>query len=281
MIQKSYNETPALYLIPTPIGNIKDITINAIDIMKKLDKLYCEDTRETVKLLNCYDIKTKLFINNDINEEDNISKIIRELKSGMNIGLLSDRGTPVISDPGYKIVNACIKNDINVISLPGATAFVPAITLSGLTSKPFIFFGFLSNKDSKRRKELEALKKHNMTIIFYESVHRVSKMINDIEKIFGLKNICVCRELTKKHEEIYRGRVDGFSTEMKTLKGEFVVIVEATEEETILDNNSITEKVNIYIKEGLTEKEAIKKVAKERKLIKNEVYREIHYDKKR
>lgn len=275
MSQKSYNNTPTLFLIPTPIGNMDDITIRAIETLKSVDIILAEDTRIATSLLKKHNISKKVIANHEHNEEQNKNKIVTFLKDNKNIGLITDRGTPIISDPGYGIVNEVIKNNFNVVSLPGPTALIPALTSSGIQPSPFTFIGFLSNKDSKRRKELEEYKTLKSTLIFYEAPHRIIKMLDDMFAIFGDRQISVSREITKKFEEVYRGKISEVKKEINP-KGEFVIVVDGNHEEKNYDNLTITEHVNLYIKEGLKNMDAIKKVSKERNLNKNDVYSEYH-----
>ena len=202
------------------------------------------------------------------------------LKEGLNIGLVTDRGTPIISDPGYRIVEYVSKNGYNVISLPGPTAFVPALTASGLSSKAFLFYGFLNSKESKREKELESLKKLPYTIIFYEAPHRIHDMLDSLLKIFGDRRITLNREISKKYEEIIRGNISEVLEIVDNLKGEMVIVVEGNTEDEDYSDISILEHVNIYLEDGMTEKDAIKKVASERDIPKSVVYKEYHLNKK-
>lgn len=276
MSQKSYDNKPTLYLIATPIGNMEDITYRAINVLKSVSVIFSEDTRVTNQLLNYYNIKNKLISSHQYNEKDNIDKLLKYLNDGHDIGLVTDRGTPIISDPGYYLAKAAINNNYNVVSIPGATAFVSALITSNIDAQPFTFFGFLNSKSSKRRKELEELKNNKYTLIFYESPHRLIDTLNDMLKILGNRNISISREITKKFEEIYRGTISDVINELDVLKGEFVIVVEGNKDVNDFSNLSILDHVNLYIENGLDSKEAIKKVAHERKLNKNEVYSEYH-----
>lgn len=276
MSQKSYDNKPTLYLIATPIGNMEDITYRAINVLKSVSVIFSEDTRVTNQLLSYYNIKNKLISSHQYNEKDNIDKLLKYLNDGQDVGLVTDRGTPIISDPGYYLAKAAINNNYNVVSIPGATAFVSALITSNIDAQPFTFFGFLNSKSSKRRKELEELKNNKYTLIFYESPHRLIDTLNDMLKILGNRNISISREITKKFEEIYRGTISDVINELDVLKGEFVVVVEGNKDVNDFNNLSILDHVNLYIENGLDSKEAIKKVAHERKLNKNEVYREYH-----
>lgn len=276
MSQKSYDNKPTLYLIATPIGNMEDITYRAINVLKSVSIIFSEDTRVTNQLLNYYNIKNKLISSHQYNEKDNIDKLLKYLNDGQDVGLVTDRGTPIISDPGYYLAKAAINNNYNVVSIPGATAFVSALITSNIDAQPFTFFGFLNSKSSKRRKELEELKNNKYTLIFYESPHRLIDTLNDMLKILGNRNISISREITKKFEEIYRGAISDVINELDVLKGEFVIVVEGNKDVNDFSNLSILDHVNLYIENGLDSKEAIKKVAHERKLNKNEVYSEYH-----
>lgn len=276
MSQKSYNGTPTLYLIPTPIGNLDDITVRAINILKEVEAVFCEDTRVTRLLLNHFNIKKRLISSHKFNENMNDVKLLEYLNNGYSIGLVTDRGTPIISDPGFELVKVAIENNFNVVSLPGPTAFVPALTVSGLNPQPFLFYGFLNNKDSKRKKELENLKEEQATIIFYEAPHRIVDTLNNIKNILGNRQISISREISKKFEEVYRGTVEEIIPQMVDIKGELVIIVSGNNEEKNYNHLTIIEHVNLYIKEGYTSKDAIKKVAHDRGMVKSDVYKEYH-----
>ena len=276
MIQKSYDGSGSLYLIPTPIGNLEDITIRGLNTLKMVDVLLCEDTRDTGLLLSNYDIKKKLISCHEHNEKKVISTVVSYLESGNNVGLVTDQGTPIISDPGYLIAKEIITLGYNVITLPGATAFVPALTMSGIEPSPFIFYGFLNSKKSKRLKELKLLYDSKYTLIFYESVHRIGETLRDMQSIFGNRKVAVCREISKIHEEVVRGTISELIPLVTDMRGEFVIIVEGNKE--ILDFSSldIVKHVEMYVEDGVSEKEAIKLVAKERNVAKSVIYSEYH-----
>lgn len=276
MIQKSYDDSCSLYLIPTPIGNLEDITIRALNTLKSVDCILCEDTRDTGILLKNYDIKKKLISCHEHNEEKIIDEVISMLKKGLNIGLVTDQGTPVISDPGFVIVRAVIENGFNVISLPGATAFVPALTMSGINPSPFLFYGFLNSKSSKQVEELKSLIDIKYTMIFYESVHRLSDTLKNMLSVFGNRKICICRELSKLYEEACRGTIEEVISVVDSMKGEFVLVVEGNRDVIDYSNIDIYEHVLLYVDDGISEMEAIKIVAKERKVPKSVVYSEYH-----
>ena len=281
MSQKSYDGSNSLYLIPTPIGNFEDMTFRSIEILKLVDVLFCEDTRITKQMLNRLGINKKLVSSNDHNEESTKNIAIKYLEEGKNIGIVTDRGTPIISDPGYKVVEEVIKHGYNVIPLPGANALIPALISSGVNPSPFMFYGFLNAKTSKREKELENLKKYPLTIIFYEAPHRIIEMLESIKNVFGERKISVSREISKLYEEIYRGVISEVIDELKKdeIRGEFVVVVEGNNNEISFDSISIEEHVNMYIDEGMTEKDAMKKVAKDRNTTKSEIYKIYHTGK--
>lgn len=276
MSQISYNNTPTLYLIPTPIGNLDDITIRAVKILQEVEVIFSEDTRVTSLLLNHLNIKKKLISNHEYNEKNNADKLLEYLKNGYSVGLVSDRGTPVISDPGYDLAKVAIENHFNVVSLPGATALIPALTVSGLEPMPFLYYGFLNSKDGKRKKELESLKNIKYTMIFYEAPHRITKTLEEMLAILGNRTISISREITKKFEEIYRGTIQEVIEETREIKGEIVIVVSGNKEEVIYDDLNIEEHVNLYIKNGFSSKEAIKKVAEDRNVKKSDIYNAYH-----
>ncbi len=276
MSQISYNNTPTLYLIPTPIGNLDDITLRAIHVLKEVEVVFSEDTRVTALLLNHLNIKKKLISNHEYNERENKDKLLEYLKNGYSVGLVSDRGTPVISDPGYELAQVAIENNYNVVSLPGATALIPALTVSGIEPMPFLYYGFLNSKESKRKKELENLKNIKYTMIFYEAPHRITKTLEEMLEILGNRKISISREITKKFEEVYRGTIQDVIEETKEIKGEIVIVVSGNKEEISYDDLSIEDHINLYIKNGLNSKEAIKKVAEDRNIKKSEVYNIYH-----
>lgn len=276
MSQKSYNNSASLYLVPTPIGNLDDITLRSINVLKNADVIFSEDTRETKKLLNELDINKKLISCHKFNEDKVYEKVLEYLKDGNMVALVSDRGTPAISDPGYVAAYHAIKEGYTVIGLPGATAFVPALIMSGINPNKFLFYGFLDSKKSQKKKELEELKSIKYTIIFYESPYRVIETLLLIKEIMGNRNISVSREISKKYEEIYRGTIDDVLSELVEPKGEFVIIVEGNKEEKSYDNIDILSHVKALVLDGISEKEAIKTVAKLHNLEKNEVYMKYH-----
>lgn len=275
MNQKSYDGSPTLYLVPTPIGNLGDFTFRSVEVLNQVEVIFSEDTRVTINLLNHYDIKKKLIAFHKFNEEQKVGVVLSYLEDGKSVAIVSDRGTPVLSDPGEICTKKVIEKGYNVVSLPGATAAIPAITASGLDSSKFIFYGFLNSKSSKRKKELEFLKNNKMTIIFYEAPHRIMEMLADLKEVFGNRNISISREISKKFEEIYRATISEVMNMLTEIKGEFVIVVEGNKDVVSFDDITIKEHVNMYMEDGLTEKEAIKKVAKERNMSKSDIYKEV------
>ena len=276
MWQKSYDGSPSVYLVPTPIGNLEDMTYRAIKTLKMVDVIFSEDTRVTLQLLNHFEIKNKLIALHDHNEDLVKDKVLSYLEDGKNVAIVTDRGTPIISDPGYKTVKFLKDKGYNVIGLPGACAFVPALIASSISSEHFTFYGFLSSKESQIRKELEYLKDSEYTLVFYEAPHRIIKTLNLMLEIFGDRYISISREISKLYESVYVGSISDALKKPDEFKGEFVIVVSPVEDNDIQDDMSIIESVNMYIRTGLTSMEAIKKVAKERKIPKNEVYKEYH-----
>ncbi|MED9812496.1 MAG: 16S rRNA (cytidine(1402)-2'-O)-methyltransferase [Longibaculum muris] len=277
--QKSFeNEKPTLYLVATPIGNLSEMTYRAVETLKNVNFIAAEDTRNTVKLLNHFEIDTKLISHHEHNLVTSIPKIIQLLEEGNDIALVSDAGYPAISDPGYELVKAAITKDINIVPISGANACLNALVVSGIAPQPFLFYGFLNHQDKKKKKELELLKKYQETIVFYEAPHRIKKTLKLMLDIFGNRHIALCREITKKHEEINRGTIEEILAVVDDMKGEMVIVVEgATEvEEDIVFEQSIEEHVNEYIEKGMSTKDAIKEVAKQRNVSKNVVYQEYH-----
>ncbi len=274
MLQKSYKNENALYLIPTPIGNLDDITIRSLKLLREVDILLCEDTRVTGSLLKKYDIKQKLISCHEYNEDSIKYDVVKYIKDGLKVGLVTDQGSPIISDPGFRVVQEVIDNGYSVIGLPGATAFVPALISSGIAPSKFLFYGFLNSKNSKQKQELEALKLYPYTMIFYEAPHRIINTLENMRKIFGNRHISLSREISKLYEEIYRGTIDEVLGNFDKLKGEFVLIVEGNTEQVDFSDIDIISHVKLYLDDGLSEMDAFKKVAKERGISKSIVYKE-------
>lgn len=275
MWQSSYDGSPSVYLVPTPIGNLEDMTFRAINVLKEVDVIFSEDTRVTLQLLNHFEIKNKLIALHDHNEEIVKDKVIEYLKNGKNVAIVTDRGTPIISDPGYKTVKYIKDNGYNVIGLPGACAFVPALIASSIDSEHFTFYGFLSSKESKMKQELEYLKDSEYTLVFYEAPHRIERTLKYMLEIMSDRYISISREISKLHESVFVGKISEVLNITSDFKGEFVIVV-SPDEDVIFDDMSIVDSVNFYIKKGINKMDAIKMVAKERKIPKNDVYKEYH-----
>ena len=266
-----------LYIIATPIGNLEDITLRAIRILKEVDLIAAEDTRHTLKLLNHLEISKPLISYHRHNEEIRTEELIKELKTGKNIGLVSDAGTPGISDPGEEIIKKCIEESIKVVPIPGACAMINALITSGISTKEFIFLGFLPLNKKSRKEKLEEIKNANKTIILYEAPHKLKNTLNDLSDILQSREVVLARELTKIHEEYIRGTVKELMEKTDNLKGEMILIIEKNnkdneEELNSLNNLTLEEHYNFYEKRGLNKKEIIKKIAKDRNVSKNEIY---------
>lgn len=267
--------TGTLYICPTPIGNLDDISYRVIKTLKEVDLIAAEDTRHTLKLLNHFEIKNKLVSYHEHNKISSGPQLIKDLESGLSIALVSDAGMPGISDPGEDLVKLCIEASIDIVALPGPSAVITALAASGLSTRRFFFEGFLDRQKKQRRERLEELKYMTETIIFYESPHRLKDTLKDMEAILGNRSIVIARELTKKYEEYFRGNIeDGLKYfQEKTIKGEFVLLLEGGEKkESAPIQMSIEEHLLYYIEEGNSKKDAIKIVAKERQIPKREVY---------
>ena len=275
MIQKSYenSEYGKLYLIPTPIGNLDDITLRAIKTLEMVDTVYAEDTRETLNLLKYLKINKKVESCHKYTEMKHKDKIVQILKSGKNIGYVTDRGTPLISDPGNVIVDESIKENITVIALPGPNALLPAINMSGLSNERFLFYGFLNSKQSLAKKELIDLKDIKQTIIFYESPHRITYTLSQILEVFGNRNIAIVREISKLHEEVIRDNIENILKISDTFKGEMVIIVEGNTKEETLEVN-YTEEINKLLTQGYSKRDAIREIADKYNVSKNKLYNE-------
>jgi len=266
------NENSCLYLIPTPIGNLEDITFRAIKILKAVNVLYAEDTRVTKKLLSYYQIDQNPISFHEHNEAKRYVEVLENLKNGLNVGLVSDAGMPLLSDPGYILVNEVIKAGFNVIALPGANALLPGLLMSGMKTLPFSFFGFLEVRSNKRIQQLERIKYSPETLIFYEAIHRIKSTLKDMYQVFGDRNFVIAREITKAFEEIIRGKLSEYES-LDELKGELVVIVEGYQE-VYASSLTIVEQVDYFIASGLKKTEAMKKVSEMTNVPKNMIYQE-------
>ena len=270
-----------LYICPTPIGNLEDITYRTLRVLNEVDLIAAEDTRHSIKLLNHFDISKPLTSYHEHNKDSKGGYLINKLLDGENIALISDAGMPGISDPGEDIVKEAIENNIEVEVLPGATAFVTALVASGLNTKKFSFEGFLDRDKKARIEQLESVKEESRTIIFYESPHRIKDTLKDMSKILGNRKISVNRELTKKYQEIIREDIDKVIEifNERDIKGEFVLIVDGFKGEKTQQNDydSLTEREYVIelMNTGLDKKDAIKTVCKNRKLKKDVVYKQV------
>ena len=271
-----------LYLCATPIGNLGDVSSRCLETFKMADLIAAEDTRRTLQLLNHFEISKPLTSYHEHNKHEKGGYIISLLKSGKNVVLVSDAGTPAISDPGEDLVKLCIENDIDVTSVPGPVAGINALILSGLPTRRFAFEGFLSVNKRHRREHLESIKNDTRTLIFYEAPHKLKNTLNDMQKVLGgSRKIALVRELTKIHEEVKRCTIDEAVEYYgeNNPRGEYVIVIEGVteiEEENDWEEISIYDHVEKYIKEGIPQKEAIKKVAQDRGLPKREVYSQYH-----
>lgn len=265
-----------IYLVATPIGNLEDITLRALRILKEVDLIAAEDTRHTLKLLNHFNIKKSLISYHRHNEETKTDEIIKQVKQGKTIAIVTDAGTPGISDPGEEIVKEAIKENIEIIPVPGACALINALIISGLSTKEFAFFGFLSIHQKIKKEQLERIKKETKTVILYEAPHKLLKTLKDLLEVIGNREIVIVKELTKIHEKVYRGKISEVLEELgENVKGEFVVLIPREQKENEEKNwqeLTLEEHYSYYEKQGLQKKEIIKQIAKDRKLNRNEVY---------
>jgi 16S rRNA (cytidine1402-2'-O)-methyltransferase len=277
-----------LYLVPTPIGNLEDMSFRAIRILKEADLIAAEDTRNTRKLCNYYEIQTPVVSYHEHNKEASGEKLIEKVQAGMKVALVSDAGMPTISDPGYELVVAAVEEKVPVVPLPGANAALTSLIASGLSCQPFYFYGFLARGKKEKRLELEVLRKQTATLIFYESPHRLKETLNIMLDVLGNRKIALCRELTKKFEEFIRGTIEEVIewANQDEVRGEFCIIIEGTDELSLSEEEvswwehmEIKDHVNHYIHEkNLTSKDAIKQTAKDRDLNKRDIYHAYHIE---
>ncbi|MCM6833684.1 16S rRNA (cytidine(1402)-2'-O)-methyltransferase [Leuconostoc mesenteroides] len=283
--QKSFEnqETGTLFLVPTPIGNLQDMSPRAIDTLRDVDIIAAEDTRHTQQLLNHFAITTKQTSFHEHNWQAKIPSLIADLRNGKNVAQVSDAGMPSISDPGKELVAAAVAENLAVVPIPGATAGVTALIASGLVPQPFYFYGFLQRKNSEQLAELQQLSTMRDTVIFYESPHRLKQTLVNIQKVMGdERRIVLARELTKRYEEFIRGTIDELVSwsQSNEIRGEFVVMIDGFHGEISEPDNSIAltvqEAVSALIKKGLKPNAAIKQIAKERGLDRQAVYADYH-----
>jgi 16S rRNA (cytidine1402-2'-O)-methyltransferase len=277
---------PALYLVATPIGNLEDITLRALGVLKGVDLIACEDTRQTRKLLDHYGIATRTISYHEHNEMIRAAELIVDLEQGARIALVTDAGMPGIADPGFRLISLAIRHQVPVVPIPGASAFLAALVASGLPTDSFHFGGFLPAKRSERRRLLESIKTSSPTQVFYEAPHRIAETLEDVMEVLGpQRHIVIAREVTKLHEEFLRGRVSEVREKLKqraAIKGEITLLIGKAEASARLEmpaRVSIRQRMQQMLSQGLDEKAALKKVAKERGVSKSQAYREWQRDK--
>jgi len=282
---------PALYLVGTPIGNLEDITLRGLRVLKEVDVIACEDTRQTQKLLNHYAIATRTTSYHEHNEMTRSAELVKEMREGASVALVTDAGMPGISDPGYRLITLAIRHHVPVVPVPGASAFLAALVASGLPTDSFRFSGFLPAKRGERRAALEAVKTSPRTQVFYEAPHRIVEALTDVVKVLGdARHVVVAREVTKLHEEFLRGRAAEVLENLKAreaVKGEITLLIGKAEENDArveardpARRLSVRQRVEqIMAEEKVDEKAALKKVAKERGVSKSEAYRELQRSK--
>ena len=277
--QKSFeNEKPTLYLVPTPIGNLNEMTPRAIDVLNSVDVIACEDTRNSGQLLKHFGISKRLIAYQNFNEASRTKGIINLLSQGNNIALISDAGYPLINDPGQKVVSEVTALGYNVVPISGCSAFLNALVASGLIAQPFIFIGFLPPSTHDCVKKLRLYQSYLMTLIMYEAPHRIEKMLQSCLDVLGDRHICIARELTKVHEEFIRGTISEILPIASELKGEMVVVIEGNQDdyEKDIDMGQILNMVNTSIESGMSTSAAIKEVAKQTGISKNQIYDLVH-----
>ncbi|NLC06260.1 MAG: 16S rRNA (cytidine(1402)-2'-O)-methyltransferase [Erysipelothrix sp.] len=273
--QKSFgSEIPTLFIVATPIGNLQEMTPRAIEILKDVDVIACEDTRQTKKLLDNFEIKTKLISHHAHNEKESANGIIELLKDNQNIALVSDAGYPLISDPGYLLVQKVISEGFNVVPISGSSALLNALVASGIVSQPFLFHGFLPTTKKHLRKILREYKHFSHTMIFYVAVHRLRETLEIILENWGERQVSLAREMTKLHEEFIRGQLSDLIEIADELKGEFVLVIEGNphEKEPDIQEVDITRMVEELIAKGFSASQAIREVAAMTSLSKNAIY---------
>ena len=275
-----------LYLVATPIGNLEDMTFRAVRVLKEADLIAAEDTRNSIKLLNHFEIRTPMTSYHEFNKYDKADRLIEKLSEGQTVALITDAGTPGISDPGEVLVEKCYEAGITVIPVPGACAAVNALIASGQPTRRFAFEAFLPADKKERRAVIQELKNETRTIVLYEAPHRLVKTLKELRENLGDRELTLCKELTKKHESFVRTTlgeaISAFEDEDNAPRGEYVLVIKGKSEETIeaekaaaWENISVTEHVEMYITGGMTKKDAIKQVALDRNLPKREVYAEV------
>jgi len=270
---KKKNTKNNLYLVSTPIGNMQDITYRAVDTLKKSDYILCEDTRVSQNILNRFNIKSKLISNHKFNEKKNLKKVIELLKSDKKVSLISDAGTPSISDPGNILINECLKHDINIMPIPGASAVAAAVSISGFSDK-FFFYGFFPEKVKVLKNDLENLSKINCSIVFFVSSKKINKIIPDLKKFFSSRKIVFCREISKIYEEFIRFNIDDLKPFSHDLKGELTIVISDNNNEK-KNSKELNESVKIGIEKminKLSVKEIINIIKQNNNISKKEIY---------
>jgi 16S rRNA (cytidine1402-2'-O)-methyltransferase len=282
-MEQSSGRQASLYLVATPIGNLEDITLRALRILKEVDQIACEDTRHTQKLLSHYNIRKPLVSYHEHNELTRAPELVVAMEQGAQIALVSDAGVPLVSDPGYRLVTLCLRHRIPVVPIPGPSALLAALSASGLPNEEFLFAGFLPARSGERRRALERLRIEDRTIIFYEAPHRIEETLIDAHEILGDRPACIAREVTKLHEEFRRGSLAELSASLaeKPARGEITLLigpVPAEEKSALRDTSqSLADRVDELIRQAkLDRKEALKLAAKERGLSKRAAYQELH-----
>ena len=275
-----------IYLVATPIGNLSDISMRAIETLKNVDIIACEDTRNTIRLLNHFEIKGHLTSYHEYNKIDKAYELCEKVKEGKNIAFVSDAGMPAISDPGYELVDIAYKEGLEVTVVPGASAVVSALAISGISSRRFAFEGFLPADKNEKKEILTELSQESRTLILYEAPHRLLKTLKELFEYMGNRNIAIVREITKLHEEVLRGKladiIADYESEKIAIRGEYVLVIEGKsllekreERQKSFEEISIREHYEKYIFEGMDKKEAMKAVAKDRGIQKRDVYKEL------
>ena len=273
--QKSFeNDRATLYLVPTPIGNLSEMSPRAIEVLNSVDVIACEDTRTSGTLLKHFDIHARLIACHNFNEQSSVKGIIALMEEGKNVALISDAGYPLINDPGQRVVSEVSEMGFNVVPVSGPSAFLNALVASGLIAQPFLFVGFLPQGNGERKKKLMEYRDYPMTMIFYESPHRIDRMLETCLEVLGDRKCTLARELTKKHEEFIRGTISEVLSIVDDIRGEMVILIEGkqTSDDDSLQEEDILTMVNTYINEGMSTKDAIKATVKATGLSKNEVY---------
>ena len=270
---KPFNNTkPVLYLIATPIGNLKEMSPRALEVIAEMDIIAAEDTRNSFSLLNNFGIKKEMFSLREHNEIEASKHLLEKIKEGKKVAYMSDAGYPGISDPGYLLVQEMIKNGIAVSTISGSSAFINALVASGLDTKHFFFYGFLPAKDGEAKEEISSLKNRKETLILYEAPHRIMKTLSLLKEGLGDRYVCLARELTKINEEYIRGQLSELlELDETTIKGEIVLIIEGNKEENAIEDSQIISRVEYFVKLGLSQKDAINVVAEEFNINKNYV----------